>query len=541
MFRNKSVSTHEFSMVPRADIPRAAFSMQSSLKTTFDSGLLIPVMCEEVLPGDSFRAKMTAFVRMATPIYPIMDNVHLESFFFFVPNRLVWNDWTSMMGEREDGPDSSIDYEVPGLIIPGDGAPGGYQGTILDYFGLPVNRILAGSANTRVSALPFRAYNLIWNEWFRDQNLQDKVFQDRSDPDVTYNGTNYKLLRRGKRHDYFTSALPWPQKGDPQTIPITGQAPVYPGENFAPAPDTAFGFGWTDVDSWGSSVAGIVSTVGVSTSAGTGSTTPAYGNIAPANLYANLAGAVAVTINDMRLSFAIQRLLERDARGGTRYTELLKSHFGVSSPDARLQRPEYLGGGHTPVIVNPIAATTGTTERPVGSLGGMATAVAQHGFSSSFVEHGYVIGLISVRADMAYQQGLRRHWKRQTRYDFYWPAFAHLGEQAVSNNEIYYDADEFVDSGVFGYQERWAEYRYMPSQVTGRFRSDDPLTLDAWHLAQEFDELPRLNAAFIEENPPIQRVVAVADEPEFLMDAFFDIRAARPMPLYSVPGMMDHF
>lgn len=536
MFRNRSVSAHQFAMVPRADIPRASFKMQRALKTTFDSGYLVPVFCEEVLPGDSFSVGMTAFARLATPIFPLMDNLHLDSFFFFVPNRLVWVNWVRMMGEQ-DNPGDSISYVVPTVTS----NPGGFPvGSVFDYFGLPtVGQVNAGQTVT-VNAMPLRAYNVIYNNWFRDQNLINRApiaLGDGADAP-----SNYTLLRRGKRHDYFTGALPWPQKGGtPVSIGLAGTAPVKSD-------------GSTVQLRAGSGAMAQLSTTGAANASVTMGLTAAgqlnwgASGATTTGLYADLSSATAATINQIRQAFQIQRLLERDARGGTRYTEQVTAHFGVRSPDSRLQRPEYLGGGSTPVVCNPVAQTSGTggsgQTTPLGTLSAVGTGLARsHGFSASFVEHGYVIGLVNVRADLTYQQGLRKMWSRSTRYDFYYPVFANLGEQAILNREIYCDGSA-ADANVFGYQERWAEYRYSPSQVTGLFRSTSAGTLDAWHLAQRFTSLPVLGQSFIEENPPLSRVLAVgaaANGAQFLFDSFFDIRATRPMPLYSVPGMIDHF
>lgn len=539
MHRNQSVNVHQFSMVPRADIPRSGFNIESSYKTTFDAGYLIPVYVEEVLPGDSFNLKATMFARLATPIVPIMDNLYLESFFFFVPNRLVWDNWTKFMGERTQ-PLSSIDYTVPTITSPAGGFP---DLSIYDYMGIPC----AGQVNTgetyKVNALPLRAYALIWNEWFRDQNLQNP--NAVSTGDASEQSTQYGLLRRGKRHDYFTSCLPWVQKGESVQLPLGVKAPVQAGSidwTQGTGAPVKYGNASTGAQLTGTGDIGFDANGAAFNASGIGSVA---GNAYIGNLYADLSSATAATINQIRQAFQIQKLLERDARGGTRYTELVRSHFGVISPDARLQRPEYLGGGMTSINITPIPQTqssaTGTT--PQGNLAAVGTALARNGFTQSFTEHGYVLGLVSVRADLNYQQGLNKLWSRETRYDYYWPVFANLGEQAVLNKEIYLTGNPGVDDLVFGYQERWAEYRYKPSLITGMLRSTYATPLDVWHLAQDFANTPTLNGTFIEDNPPIERVIATTEQTgqQFVLDILFQNKVARPLPMYSVPGLVDHF
>ena len=516
---------HNFATVPQAQIQRSQFDRQSATKTTLDAGWLVPVFVDEALPGDTFSIKMTAFGRMTTLLRPIMDNVYLESFFFAVPIRLIWANWQKFNGEQLN-PGDSTDYVVPQVTPP---VGGWTEQSLFDYFGVPTKI----QGNLSISAFWSRAYNLIWNEWFRDQNLQTRAVVDTGDgPDTA---SNYILRRRGKRHDYFTSALPWPQKGSAVSIPLTGNATVK-SDGTNPKFSSVGGSQNASLQAWTSGTGRFLPSV----SLGADGVNVAFGN--NTGLYADMATVTAATINQLRNAFALQQTYEFDARGGSRYTEIIRSHFGVVSPDARLQRPEYLGGGSSMVNINPIAQTSAATSQPtpLANLAGIGTIQAHgHGFTKSFTEHCVLLGFVSIRADMTYQQGTNRMFLRRTRWDYYWPTFANIGEQTIFNEEIYAQGTA-ADDLVFGYQERYGEYRYKPSMVTGKFRSNATGTLDYWHLSQNFAALPVLNSTFIEENPPIARVSAVPTEPNFLLDCFFTGKAARPMPIYGVPGM-DRF
>ncbi|AXH74169.1 MAG: major capsid protein [Microviridae sp.] len=547
MFRNKSVNIHSFSMVPKFDVPRSKFERQWTHKTTFDAGKLVPIMVDEVLPADTFSLHMTALARFATPIFPVMDNLVLDSFFFFVPNRLIWTNWEKFQG-AQDNPGDSISFVIPQQVSPN----GGYAvGSLQDYMGLPTVGQVTGGVNVTHNALPLRAYNLIYNTWYKSQDLQTNVVVDKGDgPDTV---TNYTLLSRGKRHDYFTSCLPWPLKGGVNvTLPLGTSAPVKSdGTSFQIRGAT--GALTTLIANPGTAGGPVL--INSPTTANNSFNWGAVG-ASTTGLFADLSTASAATVNQLRTSFQIQKLLERDARSGTRYVEMLQNRWGVRPQDSRFDRPEYLGGGSTPVNINPIAQTSGTGitggTTPLGNLSAMGTVGAiNHGFTASFPEHGYIIGIINIRAELSYQQGLRKMWSRSTRYDFYMPEFAALGEQAVLNKEIYVvgsatggvgAADQ--DMQVFGYQERWGEYRYFPSYITGLFRSTSAGTIDGWHLAQKFTALPVLNSAFITDTPPVSRVVAVgaaANGQQFICDTLFKCDTTRAMPMYGVPGLIDHF
>lgn len=523
----KSASQYSFAQVPQVDKPRSRFDRSRTYKTTLDAGYLYPIYLDDVLPGDTFNVDLTAFMRLTTPIVPFMDNLYADFFFFFVPNRLVWENWQRFMGEQ-DSPSDSISYLVP-QVTPVSGQSFAVGG-LADYFGLPT-----GVAGLSVDALPFRCYNLIWHEWFRDENLQNEPYLTVGDS--TVDDSNYPLLKRGKRHDYFTSALLWPQKGPGVELPLGTSASVVahnPAADYNGLPVKIF----TSAES----------SVGLFYYGSSDPLTPLTNT--GFELKTDLAKATAATINSLRTAFQIQHLYEAFARGGTRYTELLLSCFGVKSPDARLQRPEYLGGGEIPIQIHSVAQTSNSASgvTPQGNLAAFGLAGGRVGFSKSFVEHGYVLGLVSIRADLTYQQGVDRMWSRRTRFDYYWPQLAHLGEQAILNQEIYAQGSSVVDSDgkvvdtkPFGYQERWAEYRYGVSHITGQLRSTYAQSLDVWHLAQSFANLPVLGSTFIEDNPPVSRVLAVEGKPQFIYDSLIRCNCVRVMPTYSVPGWADHF
>jgi len=510
-----SARQHQFSEVPHADIQRSTFDRSHGLKTTFNAGQLVPIYVDEALPGDTFSCNLTAFSRLATPIHPTMDNAFMDTHFFAVPVRLVWDDFEEFMGEtktyqaagssRLDGtPDFTVAAPIPPTITAG--GSGEAEHSLSDYFGIPTK-----VAGLEFSALWHRAYTLVWNDWFRDENLQaPKTLLTTSGADAT----TYNLLNRGKKHDYFTSALPWPQKGADVTIPLGTTAPVVVTGTTS-EPVTYFDGGNTNVGFLGTGT--VAETLKIN---------------------ADLTEATAATINQLRLAFATQKFLEIQARGGSRYIEVIKNHFQVTSPDARLQRPEYIGGGSSPVNISPVAQTSSTDSvTPQGNLSAIGTTVLSgHSFTKSFTEHTIVIGLVSVRTDLTYQQGLNRMFSRETIYDYYWPTLSTIGEQAVKNKEIYAQGSA-VDETTFGFQERYAEYRYKPSSVTGKFRSNATGTLESWHYAQEYASLPLLGDSWIQvTDTNVQRTLAVATEPQFIFDSLFKLRCTRPMPVNSIPG-----
>lgn len=573
------VRGHRFSDAPAMYMKRTKFDRSHVYKTTFDSGRLIPVFIDEVLPGDTTRMSVNYFARLATPIKPIMDNIYLDWFFFFVPNRLVWEHWQNFCFEQED-PGDSTDYVIPTVTGTGN-SDNAYIGSLWDYFGLPVNT--SGNLSD-ISALPFRGVYLIWNEWFRDENLQKSVKIQKGDANevldsaraseqpswVFSSGTNifpgHACPPRGKRHDYFTSAFPWTQKGPGVSVGLAGTASII---NPSPLSDyflTSNSNQLASVSAYGGHTSGTggdrvtygYDTITFSRPAESYSSIGSFAgnsednvdvhaysgsNLLTKDSFVDLDSSSIFTINSLRTAFQMQKFYERLARGGSRYTEVLRSFFGVVSPDARLQRPEFLGSFTKMVNVNPIAQTSATdTTSPQGNLSAYGVTAAKfHGFTKSFVEHGYVFGFVCARADLTYQQGINKMWLRSTVYDFYWPTFAHLGEQAIELREIYAQGSE-DDRTVFGYQERYAEYRYKPSQITGKFRSSVVNgSLDKWHLSQFFNNRPTLNEEFITENPPIERIIAVPSEPEFLLDIGFRYITVRPMPMFGTPGLVDHF
>lgn len=524
-----SVMKHNFSKVPSVDIQRSTFDRSHAVKTTFDAGYLVPFYVDEALPGDSFNLRSSMFARLATPIKPVMDNMYLDTFFFAVPYRLLWSNWAKFCGAETD-PGDSNSFTLPVMT-----SFTVASGSLSDYLGLPI------SSGMAPVSLWHRAYNLIYNEWFRDQNLQDSATVDLGDgPDTV---TNYTLRKRGKRHDYFTSCLPWPQKADSAvSFPIGSSAPVNYVASGTSTNPWLVKFANNDTLATSSSALDTNASAELKTSGGS----QTYALDPQDRLVADLSNAVSATVNQVRESLAFQRMYELDARGGTRLQELILSHFGVHAGDARMQRPEYLGGGSSPINMHPVPQMTASPGTPTntdsqGNLAAFGTASAQgHGFNKAFTEHCVILGLVNVRADLTYQQGVERMFSRSTRFDMYWPGLAHLGEQAVLNKEILF-GNNSNDDLVFGYQEAWADYRYKPSRITGLFRSDAAGSLDVWHLSQQFSSLPTLGDTFIQDDPPIDRVIAVTTEPHFLFDAYMDLKCARPMPVNSIPSITGRF
>ena len=546
----------------RLDMSRSKFPRNFSHKTTFNAGQVIPFYVDEVLPGDTFQVRTSKVVRMQTLLTPVMDNVYLDTYYFFVPNRLVWEHWKQFMGENtESAWIPQVEYEVPQLTAP---ANGWEVGTLADYMGIPT-----GVKGLSVSALPFRAYALIMNEWFRSENLTDPLNIPVDDATVQgVNTGNYvsdvakggKPFVANKFRDYFTSCLPSPQKGPDVTINTAqlGNAPVVPMDK--PVPKDLLNYPYNVYIPRGNSDfeagyhAGSVhrnAFGGAYWLADTGNSdldSTIDNGVAgyPANLWAKFDNTVSVaTINQLRTAFQIQKFYERSARGGSRYIETLKAHFGVTSPDARLQRPEYLGGNRIPVSINQVIQNSGTVtgSTPLGDTGAMSLTTDVHSdFTKSFVEHGFVIGVMVARYDHTYQQGIERFWSRKSMFDYYWPEFANIGEQAVLNKEIYAQGNA-QDDEVFGYQEAWADYRYKPSRVSGEMRSSYAQSLDVWHLADDYSTRPSLSDSWIHEDPTtINRVLAVSDNlaNQFFCDIYVQNYSTRNMPLYSIPGLIDH-
>lgn len=520
-------SQHSFAQVPQVNMARSSFDRSSTIKDTFDFDYLVPIFVDEVIPGDTMNLTVQSFGRLATQKVPIMDNLYIDYFFFFVPNRLTWDNWERFNGAQDD-PGDTTDYLIPTITL--STGTGAQVGSIYDKFGIPTE-----IDNLEINALPLRAYNLIWNQWFRDQNLQNSVVVNKDDgPDLD---TEYTLLKRGKRHDYFTSCLPWPQKGPAVGVDMVGTANVLTNNQVVQIRGTTENVNrnWsvnTDATNnlFMASHVGGVETVKFGTQTG---------------LQVTADDNFIMYINAWREAMAVQSIYELDARGGTRYVEILQSHFNVISPDFRLQRPEYLGGGESRINIHPVAQTAPTSgtdaQGQLASFGTVSSAGQNIGFTKSFVEHGYVIGLACARADITYQQGLNRMWSRQTRFDFFWPKLQEIGEQEVLCQELIATTSAGANTTVFGYQERYAEYRYKPSEIHGEFRSTYAQSIDFWHMAEELSAPAVLNASFIQQNTPIDRALAITGAPQILFDAFFKLKHARPMMTYAAPATVGRF
>lgn len=534
-------SENRFAENPQVEVSRSRFQRNSDNKTTFNTGDLIPIYLDEVLPGDTHQIDLACVMRMATPIFPVMDNAFCDFYFFFVPNRLLWEHWKEFMGEnRETAWTPKTEYSIPQVTAP----TGGWaEGTLADYLGLPTK-----VEGISVSALPGRAYGLIYNEWFRNQNVTQPTLVEVTDANTTGKNdgiatndsaiTLAKPLKAAKTFDYYTGALPEPQKGEPIQLPMQGNAELklytldgnseitWPKPSSTAAKLTEF----TEILQITGEQTGLRVDANRSGSTNTGM------------LKADMSSVTAATINQLRQAFQIQKLLEKDARGGTRYREVLREHFGVISPDSRMQIPEYLGGYRLPINVSQVIQTSATDNTsPQGNTAALSVTTMNKGmFTKSFTEHGFIMGLAVVRTDQTYQQGIERMWSRKGRYDYYWPVLANIGEQAILNKEIYAQGNT-KDEEAFGYQEAWADYRYKPSKVTGLFRSNAQQSLDAWHYAQDYNKLPTLSTAWMEQgNAEMKRTLARSDQPDFIADFYFMNKTTRCMPVYSIPGLIDH-
>ena len=559
---NRNTESHFATNPTSIDVQRSVFDRSSSVKTTFNVGELVPFYIDEVLPGDTFSIDRSIVARLQTLITPPMDNLYLDTYFFYVPNRLVWEHWKQFCGENTESPwIPQTEYEIPQITSP----TGGWStGTLADYFGIPT-----GVENLSVSALPFRAYALIVNDWFRDENLCDPLAFPTTDATVAgVNTGNFvtdcakggKPYIAAKYHDYFTSCLPSPQKGPDVLIPsaTSGEYPVVPRDAFVPGYENGKALVVYGHTRSGSEALGTYAMTSSTTTYVPNGPQVSSGNVpavnedlhygqysAPVNLWALSSGGIGATINQLRLAFQIQKFYEKAARGGTRYIEVIKSFFGVTSPDARLQRPEYLGGNRLPIHIQQVIQNSGTQDSgtPQGTPTGLSVTSDTHSdFTKSFVEHGFVIGLMVARYDHTYQQGIERFWSRKSKFDYYWPVFANIGEQAVKNKEIYAQGNA-KDDEVFGYQEAWADYRYKPNRVSGEMRSTSSAPLDSWHFADKYTQLPTLSDEWIREDKSnVDRALAVtsAVSNQIFCDIFIKNRSTRPMPLYSVPGLIDH-
>lgn len=536
MSRNEEM---HFSKNPTSiDIPRSKFKIPYDHKTTMNAGELVPIYVSEVLPGDTAKIDLASLIRMSTPIYPVMDNAYLDTYFFYVPNRLIWQHWKEFMGENTTSywtPD--VEYSMPQTTAP---STGWKKGTLADYFGLPIN-----IPNISVSSLPFRAYALIYNEWFRSQNLVEPL--DINLGDSTTQGSNGEdrtvdvqkggyPAKVGRLADYFSSALPSPQKGPDVYVPLGSSAPIVTNTPTIGTLENQF---------LGTKVNFVNDTSTSSPNNSIYAKSENGTNIKDGNTFSlitDLSQAAGATVNQLRQAFAIQRMYEKDARGGTRYTELIRSHFAVISPDARQQRPEYIGGKRVPINITQILQTSATDNTsPQGNAAAYSLTVDSDGmFTKSFTEHGYILGLACIRTDRTYQQGIEKMWSRKSREDFYFPALANIGEMSIKNKELYAQGNA-EDEEVFGYQEAWAEYRYKPSKITGELRSTYETPLDSWHYGDKYTSLPILSKAWFEEGKErVARTLAIETQDQFIADFYFNTVWTRPMPIYSIPGLIDH-